>query len=118
MKIIADESVDFEIIKALRSQGVEVFAVVEQLPGISDDEVLEQAQLHQLLLMTEDKDFGELVVRLRKPHCGVLLLRLSGVETMQKIQLTATALKENFEKLTDNFSVLDERKLRIRRIQK
>ncbi len=116
MKIIADESVDFEIIELLRSEDIEVVAVVELNPGISDDEVLTQAKELRLLLLTEDKDFGELVVRLRKPHHGVLLLRLSGLETELKALLTLNTLKGNFEKLENNFSVLDARRLRIRRV--
>lgn len=118
MKIIADESVDFEIVEALRSAGVEVKAVVEMDPGISDDEVLELANKHQLLLLTEDKDFGELVIRLRKPNFGVILLRFSGLEIAPKIELTVSTVIENFEKLVDHFSVLDERRLRIRRVHK
>ena len=118
MKIIADESVDFEIVEVLRAAGVEVVAVVEMNPGISDDEVLEMANNLQLLLLTEDKDFGELVVRLRKPNFGVLLLRLSGVELVVKVELCVSTIIENFEKLGNHFSVLDERRLRIRRVYK
>lgn len=118
MTIIADESVDFEIVEALRKAGVEVMAVVEMKPGISDDEVLEIANKLNLLLLTEDKDFGELVVRLRMPNAGVILLRLSGVELSDKIELTVNVIIENFEKLGNHFSVLDERRLRIRRVYK
>lgn len=118
MKIIADESVDFEIVEALRSAGVTVEAVVEMDPGISDDEVLEIAYKLGLLLLTEDKDFEELVIRLRKPNAGVILLRLSGIDIAIKIELTVGTVLENFEKLIDHFSVLDERRLRIRKVYK
>lgn len=118
MKIIADESVDFEIVESLRAAEVEVVAVCELNPGISDDEVLEMANQLQLVLLTEDKDFGELVIRLRKPNVGVILLRLSGVELRVKVELAVSAIIENFEKLYDHFSVLDERRLRIRRVYK
>ncbi|MCC6724715.1 MAG: DUF5615 family PIN-like protein [Saprospiraceae bacterium] len=117
-KIIADESVDFEIVEALRAAGVEVEAVVEMNPGISDDEVLEIANNRQLILLTEDKDFGDLVIRFRKPNFGVILLRLGGVEIVVKIELTVSTIIENYEKLVDHFSVLDERRLRIRRVYK
>ncbi len=117
-KLIADESVDFEIVESLRAATVEVVAVCELNPGISDDEVLEMANRLQLLLLTEDKDFGELVIRLRKPNFGVLLLRLSGLGIATKIELTISTIIENFEKLGDHFSVLDERRLRIRRVYK
>jgi predicted nuclease of predicted toxin-antitoxin system len=87
-------------------------------PGISDDEVLDLANRLRLLLLTEDKDFGELVIRLRKPNFGVILIRLSGLDIASKIELTVSTIVENFEKLIDHFSVLDERRLRIRKVYK
>ena len=117
MKLVADESVDFEIVGALRKSGYEVIAVVEESPSIPDHEVLRLAQSHEALLITEDKDFGELVVRLQLGHRGVLLIRLIGLESIRKGVLVNEALKHNFEKLKDNFSVLDEGRLRIRQLK-
>ncbi len=114
MKIVADESVDFTIIEMLRERKVEVVAIVEDSPSISDDEVLEIAVAHKTLLITEDKDFGELVIRLQKAHQGVLLLRLSGLEIEHKLALVWEALQKNFQELSGNFSVLDDRSLRIK----
>ena len=71
MKLVADESVDFPIIEALRTAGHDVLAVIELAPGINDETVLELANQRQALLLTADKDFGELVHRLRRIHRGV-----------------------------------------------
>jgi predicted nuclease of predicted toxin-antitoxin system len=117
MKLVADENVDFGIIESLRKEGCEVIAIVEESPSIPDDEVLRLAQTHNALLITEDKDFGELVVRLKLRHQGVLLIRLSGLESLQKGVLVTKVLKQNYEKLIGNFSVLDEQQLRIRQLK-
>ena len=77
--LLADESVDFTIVERLRTQGMEVFAIVEQAPSIPDDEVLSIAFHLNAPLITEDKDFGELVFRLKLPHRGIILLRLGTV---------------------------------------
>ncbi|MEQ1666622.1 MAG: DUF5615 family PIN-like protein [Bdellovibrionales bacterium] len=114
MKIVADESLDFNIVQALRDEGFEVWAVIEQDPSIKDPQVLRTAFDQKALLLTEDKDFGELVVRLRLPHHGILLLRLGGFEPAFKIPLVLNALQKHFSEISSNFAVLNERKLRIR----
>lgn len=67
-KIVADESVDFRIVAELRKVGMEVFAICEEQPSIKDNEVLAIAVENDAVLITEDKDFGELVFRIKLPH--------------------------------------------------
>lgn len=117
MVFVADESVDFRIVNALRSEGYEVWAVLEEDPSITDKKVLDIAFEHNALLLTEDKDFGELVIRLRLPHHGVLLIRLGGFTIDIKITLVLRAIQDNHLKLTNNFAVLDGGRLRIRPIR-
>ena len=114
MKIVADESVDFRIVAALRAEGYEVWAVVEEDPSITDKQVLNIAFDQNALLLTEDKDFGELVVRLRLPHRGILLIRLGGFPIEVRIKLVLRAIRDNLVDLPNNFAVLDGRRLRIR----
>lgn len=115
MKIVADESVDFTIVRNLRAQGLDVFAIVEQEPSISDDDVLNIAVQQDALLITEDKDFGELVFRLKLPHKGVLLLRLGAMPSERKGELAARAIIVHLSELPDALSVFDGHHLRIRR---
>ena len=77
MKLLADESVDGPVIARLRRDGHEVAAIAEDSPGWRDEAVLARAKTEKRVLLTSDKDFGELVYRHRLPHDGVLLLRLS-----------------------------------------
>ena len=114
MKIVADENLDFNIVQALRAEGFDVWAVVEQDPSIKDPQVLLKAFEQKALLLTEDKDFGELVVRLRFPHYGILLIRLGGFEPEFKVRLVLSALQKNYSEISSNFAVLNERRLRIR----
>ena len=68
MNIVADESVDFGIIKRLRIEGHIVFSICEEKGGIDDYEFLHIAKSKKYLLITEDKDFGELAYRLKLDH--------------------------------------------------
>ncbi len=63
MNFVADEGVDNQIVKKLREEGHQVLYIAEMDPGISDDEVLHQANSQNALLITADKDFGELIFR-------------------------------------------------------
>lgn len=115
MNIVADESVDFSIVQFLRAQGQTIYAIVEQEPSIADEDVLSIAVQQNALLITEDKDFGELVFRLRLPHRGIILLRLSGYTTAAKAELAGQAILVHLVELPNAFSVFDGQKLRIRR---
>ena len=66
MRLLADEGVDAAIVARLRFDGYDVVYVAELSPGITDDAVLELANAEERILMTADKDFGELVFRLRQ----------------------------------------------------
>jgi len=114
MNLLADEGVDFPIVCALRAIGYQITWIAEESPGISDSEILHRAAREKSLLLTADKDFGELVWRHRKPHAGVLLLRLPGLSESEKVQLVCQVISERAHQLAGNFSVLTSRELRIR----
>jgi predicted nuclease of predicted toxin-antitoxin system len=110
--IVADESVDFRIITALRNIGLKVFAICEEARAVSDEVVLSIATDRDALLITEDKDFGELVFRLQLPHKGILLIRIEYEK--EKISRIVEMIQKNYSALYERFSVINESKLRIR----
>jgi predicted nuclease of predicted toxin-antitoxin system len=73
---VADESVDRQIVERLRLDGHRVAYVAEMSPGIMDETVLTESLVSESVLITADKDFGELVFRQRQASTGVLLMRL------------------------------------------
>ena len=117
MTLLADESVDFGIINNLRQKGIIVISILEDYAGIKDTEVLKLAQEMQYLLLTEDKDFGELTHRLKLEHCGIMLIRLNDIPRNERIHLASETIEKYFDKMTDNFSVLTSKELRIKTTQ-
>ena len=115
MKFVADESVDFPIVERLRQDGHSVWAVVEMDSGISDDLVLDHANRQNAVLLTADKDFGELVFRLNRLSLGVVLVRLAGLPPKYKAEIVARAIAEKGEELKGAFSVITASALRVRR---
>jgi len=116
MKVVADESVEFEVINALRQNNISVYSIAELHAGIPDEEVLEIANEQACLLITEDKDFGELTYRLNKTSHGILLLRILNVFDEQKAAMVLKTLKTKHQQMLHSFSVLSNRKLRIKPI--
>ena len=116
MMLVADESVDFTIVDKLRASGLEVYAIVEQSPSITDEDVLSIAVRLNAPLITEDKDFGELVFRLRLPHRGVILLRLGAMPSEQKGEVATKVILKHLAELPNAFCVFDGFNLRVRRI--
>ena len=113
---VADENFDFSVVKALREKGYSVFAIAESFPSIPDPQVLQIATDRNAILLTEDKDFGELVHRLRMPHCGVLLVRLLNLNSMEKSERICHVIEKFSHELRHSFSVLSNDQLRIRSI--
>ena len=75
MRFLADESCDFSVVRALRNAGHEVTAVAEISPRAEDTEVLRLAFREEKILLTEDKDFGQLVFAHSKKTRGVIFFR-------------------------------------------
>jgi predicted nuclease of predicted toxin-antitoxin system len=115
MTLLADEGVDAQIVQRLRRDGHGVLYVAEMSPSISDDMVLEQAEARGALLVTADKDFGELVHRQGRLHAGVLLLRLAGLPSEAKAAAVAAVLREREAEIAGAFCVVSPGRLRIRR---
>lgn len=74
MKFLADECCDYSMVQHLRNEGHRVDYIQENNPGVTDIEVLKSAFREKRVLITEDKDFGELVYRFKKPAYGIVLL--------------------------------------------
>ncbi|HTP71480.1 MAG TPA: DUF5615 family PIN-like protein [Burkholderiaceae bacterium] len=72
---MADESCDFAAVRALRAAGHDVVAVSEVARGAEDSVVIQLARAEQRVLLTEDKDFGQLVFAAARQSSGVVLLR-------------------------------------------
>ncbi|MBI2836837.1 MAG: DUF5615 family PIN-like protein [Acidobacteria bacterium] len=94
-----------------------VLYVAESQQGAGDQDVLDLANSQDAPLLTQDKDFGELVYRLKRLHTGVILLRLAGLSAELKSDLTARAIRDHGVRLAGSFTVISVSIIRIRRDQ-
>jgi len=113
--IIVDESTDARISEALRIAHFSIFCIQEMIPGTDDIDIIQFPAEKQAYILTEDKDFGDELVFRKSSHCGAMLLRLEGVDIEEKKRLVLMALNKHSEELLNAFSVLNKKKLRIRK---
>lgn len=114
MKFLLDESAEFRIALFLRDAGHNVTAIAHEYPqSLPDREVLAIANAEQRILITNDRDFGELIFREKLPHAGVIYFRLPFDTTAaQKINWLQRILTDHSESLTQ-FIVVMPTRLRI-----
>ena len=113
-KIIADECCDAELVEILRAQSHDVSFILEILPGASDEDVIAMSVRDGRILVTEDKDFCELVFRLRRPVYGIILLRFDPIKKQQKYRAVSQFINEQGMNIAGKFVVIEGNKVRIR----
>lgn len=89
--------------------------VAEMGPGISDNTVLDLANQEAVLLLTADKDFGELVFRQHRLMPGIVLIRLAGLSSKHKAEIVASSVNQYITELPHAFTVISPGVIRIRR---
>ena len=113
MKFLVDECTGPAVAHWLEQQGHDVFSVYDLARGIDDYEVIETAQIEERILITNDRGFGEKVFRERRPHHGVVFLRLADERAENKIRVLKRLLESYGEILIDQFVVATETRVRF-----
>ena len=114
MNFLADECCDALLVQGLRGDGHDVLYVKESAPGTDDRTVLQMAAIQQRVLLTEDKDFGELVVRLKLPAYGIVFLRMNPADSAGKLARFRNLLRHHAQRLPGSFVVLTPKMARFR----
>ena len=113
MKLLVDECTGPAVAHWLEQQGHDVFSVYSQARGIDDDKVLEIAQVEGRILITNDRGFGEKVFRERRPHHGVVFLRLANERATNKIRVLSLLLSQHGDEIANRFVVVTESRVRF-----
>jgi predicted nuclease of predicted toxin-antitoxin system len=114
MEILADESIDRQTAERLRQDQHTVWYIAKMHPGVPDDEVLALANRETAVLLTADRDFGELVFRQRRLSAGIVLVRLAGMSPANRATLVARVIGEYGNRLSGTFTVITPGTVRIR----
>ncbi|MBL7776444.1 MAG: DUF5615 family PIN-like protein [Saprospiraceae bacterium] len=117
MKFVADEGVDARLVRQLRALGHDVWYFAESGQRTADADILQTAIEGARILITRDKDFGELIFKKQLLHIGVILLRLEKLPTSIRIEQTLAFIESAREQLAGQFAVLTPGAARIRPLE-
>jgi predicted nuclease of predicted toxin-antitoxin system len=114
LRFLVDVGVGTAVEEWLCSAGYDVVTVRDRNPRLLDIDVLAWAVSENRLVLTMDKDLGELVYLSGQPHAGILLLRLEDADSAGKVRIVSAIVTAYGDQLAAHFSVYQDGKLRIR----
>ncbi len=114
-KFLANENFPVPSISLLRAAGYEVAAIIEDSPGVEDTAVLTRAVHKQRIILTFDRDYGELIFRQRLPApVGVVYMRFDTTSPEEAARRLLIVLSDVLIFLEGNFTILDNNQVRQR----
>ena len=113
MRFLVDECTGPSVAAWLKQEGHDVYSVYDQSPGAADDHLLALAYRDSWILITNDRDFGELIFREGRPHRGVIFLRLDDERAANKILVLGQLLTAYESQLPGQFVVVTETHVRF-----
>lgn len=116
MRMLANENFPGDAVAVLRQRGHDVAWVRTDSPGASDVEVLKRAQSEKRIIITFDKDFGELAFRWKLPaHSGIILFRISMPSSNHVTNVTVAAIESRAD-WQGHFAVVEDQRIRLTRL--
>jgi predicted nuclease of predicted toxin-antitoxin system len=113
MRILANENFPGDAVQALQARGHDVAWVRADAPGSSDPQVLARAQAEGRVLVTFDKDFGELAFRSGLPaSSGIVLFRISMPSSSHVARVAVAALESPVD-WAGHFAVVEDDRIRM-----
>ena len=117
MRWLADECVSARLVKLLREAGHDVAYVAEMAAGASDTDLIGLARRENRLLLTDDKEFGELVIRRRWAVPGLILMRIASDDPQARWKRLQAAIVRFNESFYGRYVVIEESRFRIRQLR-
>jgi len=117
LRLLADENVDPRLIDWLRDEGHDVLAVKTSSPGAADEALVATAIHESRVVLTRDKDFGELAIRYGQPVPGVVLIRLQTNSRAEYLNMIFERWPQILPHLHGHLIVVTNASLRIRTLQ-
>jgi predicted nuclease of predicted toxin-antitoxin system len=113
VRLLADENVEQRVVARLADEGHDVVSMSDLAPGLSDREVLDVAARDGRVILTRDKDYGDLVVYEGCPTAGVVLVRLH-MHALQKAEHLCRVLPALEGHIAGHFAVVTKQSVRLR----
>ena len=118
MKFLANENFPYPSIKVLRENGLEIYSIGEESSGISDELVLNRAVMEDLIILTFDRDYGELMFKYRlDPPPAIIYFRNKGKVPTDAAGMLLELLQNQDLTIQNMFTVISEDGIRQRKLR-
>jgi len=114
VRFLADENVERLLVDALRADGHDIVQAQAVSENGDDEAVLSRANTESRILLTNDKDFGELVFRLGRVSTGIVLIRMGTDRTGLKVAHVPRVIAREGQSLLRRFTVIGDARVRRR----
>jgi len=116
MRFLANENVPLDVVEGLRAEGHDVAWIRRDAPGSKDADILHRAVNESRVLLTIDKDFGDLAFQFGLPaDCGIVLLRLQASSSAEMAAMVVAAIRSRSD-WAAHFSVIEPGRIRVRHL--
>ncbi len=116
MKFIADENIPLKVVKRLKEENINIDSITSVQPGLKDEEIGRISEREKVVIITFDKDFGEIVFRKSLKPFGVILLRIPPKSVDYIFEFLKWLLIESKIEFEGKLVVVRENKIREVRI--
>ncbi len=117
MDFLANENFPYSSINILRDRGHRVVSIIQESPGTEDRTILERAHSESLIILTFDRDYGELIYRYKQlPPVGLVYFRFSPATPTEPAELLLNALELPTFSIQGNFTIIERGRIRQRAI--
>lgn len=118
MRFLADECCPKAIVAALRAEGHDTRYAAETDASVNDQSLLDIALAERRVIVTEDFDFGELLIRDRRPSHGAVVLFLPRLSPIERAARFIAVLAGPHLDLGAAITIVEARRIRQRRVEK
>jgi predicted nuclease of predicted toxin-antitoxin system len=113
LRFLADVNIEKPVVDELERMGHNISWVTDLDRYLDDMSIFEIARKERRILLTNDKDFGEIVFRQKLIPTGIVLFRVKGQDVAKKVRLVKKLLAAHSDKIAKHFVVVAEEKVRF-----
>jgi predicted nuclease of predicted toxin-antitoxin system len=113
LRFLADVNVERAIVDLLIQKGYDVKWIPDYDCEIEDEKLIELMNSEDRILITNDKDFGELTFLQKTASRGIILIRVPGQNVAEKVQLISKLITEHGDRVPNHFVVVTKAKMRF-----
>lgn len=112
---LVDENIARSVVQALQKEGYDVADMSEyKFSALADKDILRLAEKQKRIVITHDKDFGDLIHQFKQKHQGVILIRLHNQSPQNVIHFLIPFIRKvGLEKLKNRLTIIREGVIRI-----